>query len=198
MLRITFSSWNVYKHLEATPTILALCSLRDQVANVGLLSFGDCDRQPMMALLNQRVSVAQSCFLWAQIAYHELQNIDCSTPGYLEENITRTARRELFNCSSLYCWWMKVFAVLTCNPSLFVYQSLGLVSENRLLLPIIHFFRIPTFFVSTVDKKPVTSCKFAMQAEEVCVYTSVKFDLCSIIICRCTCECPAIIDGGRI
>ena len=26
---------------------------------------------------------------------------------------------------------------------------------------------------------PVTSCKFAMQAEEVCVYTSVKFDLCS-------------------
>ena len=42
------------------------------------------------------------------------------------------------------------------------------------------FFRLPTFFVSTVDKEAVTSCIFAMQAEEVCVYTSVKFDLCSV------------------
>ena len=42
-------------------------------------------------------------------------------------------------------------------------------------------FRLPTFFVYTVDKEAVTSCKFAMQAEEVCFYTSVKFDLCSHI-----------------
>ena len=48
--------------LEATPTILVVCSLRDQETNVGLLNFGDCDRQEM-ALLNQRVSVSQSCFL---------------------------------------------------------------------------------------------------------------------------------------
>ena len=41
-------------------------------------------------------------------------------------------------------------------------------------------FRLPTFFVSTVDKEAVTSCKFAMQAEEVCVYMLVKFDQCSI------------------
>ena len=40
-------------------------------------------------------------------------------------------------------------------------------------------FRLPTFFVSTVNKEAVTSCKTAMQAEEVCVYMSVKFDLCS-------------------
>ena len=48
--------------LEATPTILAVCSLRDQETNAGLLNFGDCDRQEM-ALLSQRVSVSQSCFL---------------------------------------------------------------------------------------------------------------------------------------
>ena len=53
-----------------------------------------------------------------------------------------------------------MFAVLTCNPALFVYQSLGLVPG----------FRLPTFFVSTVNKEAVTNCKFAMQAEEVCVY----------------------------
>ena len=73
-----------------------------------------------------------------------------------------------------------MFAVLTCNPALFVYPSLGLVPDNRLLLPNIDVFGYPcTFFVSTVDNEAVTSCKFAMQAEEVCVYTSVKFDLCS-------------------
>ena len=68
--------------LAATPTTLADCSLRDQ-RTVGLLNFGDCDRQEM-ALLNQRVFVSQSCFLCAQIAlkqYHELPNIDFSTPG---------------------------------------------------------------------------------------------------------------------
>ena len=48
--------------LEATPTILAVCSLRDQETNSGLLNFGDCDRQEM-ALLSQLVSVSQSCFL---------------------------------------------------------------------------------------------------------------------------------------
>ena len=31
--------------LQATPTILAVCSLSDQETNVGLLNFGDCDRQ---------------------------------------------------------------------------------------------------------------------------------------------------------
>ena len=85
--------------LEATPNTLAVCSLRDKETNVGLLNFGDCDRQEMV-LLNQRVSVSQSCFLCAQIAlkqYHELPNIDCSTPESLEKNITRTARREVFN-----------------------------------------------------------------------------------------------------
>ena len=70
-----------------------------------------------------------------------------------------------------------MFAVLSCNPALFVYQSLGLVSENRFTNKV---FRLPTFFVSTVDKEAVTSCKFAMQAEEVCVYTSVKFAQCSV------------------
>ena len=34
----------------------------DQETNAGLLNFGDCDRQEM-ALLNQRFSVSQSCFL---------------------------------------------------------------------------------------------------------------------------------------
>ena len=68
---------------------------------------------------------------------------------------------------------MKVFAVLTCNPASFVYQSLGLVSENRLLSPIIEFFGYPL-------SSAVTSCKFAMLAEEVCVYTSVKFDMRSV------------------
>ena len=53
--------------LEATPITLAVCSLRDQETNAGLLNFGDCDRQEV-ALLNQRVSVSQSCFLCAQIA----------------------------------------------------------------------------------------------------------------------------------
>ena len=45
---------------------------------------------------------------------------------------------------------------------------------------------------STVDKEAVTSCKFAMQAEEACrsslslicvaflICVSVKFDLCSV------------------
>ena len=42
------------------------------------------------------------------------------------------------------------------------------------------FFRQLAFFVSTEDKEAVTSCRFAMQAVEVCVYTSVKFDLCSL------------------
>ena len=41
-------------------------------------------------------------------------------------------------------------------------------------------FRLPTFFVYTMDKEAVTSFKFAMQAEEECVYTWVKFDLCSV------------------
>ena len=48
--------------LEATPTVLAVCSLREKEANAGLLNFCDCDRQEM-ALLSQRVSVLQSCFL---------------------------------------------------------------------------------------------------------------------------------------
>ena len=48
--------------LRATPTILAVCSLRDQETNVGLLNFGDCDRQET-DLLSQRVSVLQACFL---------------------------------------------------------------------------------------------------------------------------------------
>ena len=30
-------------------------------------------------------------------------------------------------------------------------------------------FLLPTFFVYTVDKEAVTSCKFAMQAADVCV-----------------------------
>ena len=114
-------------------------------------------------LLNQRVSVSQSCFLCAQIAlkqYHELPNIDCSTPESLEKNkgvcstdlpsrpirlsVTRTGVRKSITFANNKC------------------------------------FRLPTFFVYTVDKEAVTSCKFAMQAEEVCVYTSVKFDLCSV------------------
>ena len=77
-----------------------------------------------------------------------------------------------------------MFAVLTCNPALFV---LGLVSENRFTTH---------FFVSTVDKETVTSCKFAMQAEEMCVNTSVKFDQCSVFESLHNYECP-IIDGGR-
>ena len=36
-----------------------------------------------------------------------------------------------------------MFAVLTCNPALFVYQSLGLVPDNRLLLPNIDVFGYP-------------------------------------------------------
>ena len=44
--------------LEATPTILAVCSLRDQETNAGLLDFGDCDRHEM-ALLSRRVSLSQ-------------------------------------------------------------------------------------------------------------------------------------------
>ena len=48
--------------LGATPTILSVCSLRDQETNAGLLNFGDCDRQEM-TLLSQRASVSQSCFL---------------------------------------------------------------------------------------------------------------------------------------
>ena len=48
--------------LEATPTILAVCSLCDQETIAGLLNFGDCDRHEM-ALLSRRVSVSQSCFL---------------------------------------------------------------------------------------------------------------------------------------
>ena len=62
---------------------------------------------------------------------------------------------------------------MSCNLTLFVYPSLGLVSENLFTNKV---FRLPTFFVSTVDKEAaVMSCKFAMQAEEVCVYTSVNF-----------------------
>ena len=48
--------------LEATSTILAVCSLCDQETIAGLLNFGDCDRHEM-ALLIRRVSVSQSCFL---------------------------------------------------------------------------------------------------------------------------------------
>ena len=73
-----------------------------------------------------------------------------------------------------------MFAVLTCNPALFVYQSLGLVSKKMITFADNQCFRLPTFFVSTVDKEAVTRCKFAMQAEEVFIYTSIKFDLCSL------------------
>ena len=54
-----------------------------------------------------------------------------------------------------------------------------------------HFLRLYS------RQKAVMSCIFAMQAEEVCVYTSVKFDLCSVFALKCTNEWP-IIDGGRI
>ena len=73
-----------------------------------------------------------------------------------------------------------MFAVLTCNPALFVYSSVTRTGARQQITFAEHqCFRLPTFFVSTVDKEAVTSCKFAMQAEEVCVYTSVKFDQCS-------------------
>ena len=52
--------------------------------------------------------------------------------------------------------------------------------RKSITLAVNTFFLLPTFFVSTVDKETVTSFKFAMQAEEVCVYTFVKFDLCSV------------------
>ena len=62
MLGLLFVLQALGYSLEATPTILAVCSLCDQETNAGLLNFGDCDRHEM-ALLSRRVSVSQSCFL---------------------------------------------------------------------------------------------------------------------------------------
>ena len=62
MLGLLFVLQTLGCSLEATPTILAVCSLCDQETNAGLLNFGDCDGHEM-ALLSRRVSVSQSCFL---------------------------------------------------------------------------------------------------------------------------------------
>ena len=61
MLGLLFVLQALGYSLEATPTILAVCGLRDQETNEGLLNFGDCNRHEM-ALLSRRVSVSQSCF----------------------------------------------------------------------------------------------------------------------------------------
>ena len=62
MLGLFFVLQTLGYSFEVTPTILAVCSLRDQETNTGLLNFGDCNRHEM-ALLSRRVSVSQSCFL---------------------------------------------------------------------------------------------------------------------------------------
>ena len=62
MLGLLFVLQTLGYSLEATPTILAVCSLCDQETNAGLLNFGDCGGHEM-ALLSRRVSVSQSCFL---------------------------------------------------------------------------------------------------------------------------------------
>ena len=62
MLGLLFVLQTLGCSLEATPTILAVCSLCDQETIAGLLNFGDCDRHEMV-LLSRRVSVSQSCFL---------------------------------------------------------------------------------------------------------------------------------------
>ena len=44
MLGLLFVLQALGYSLEATPTILAVCSLCDQETNTGLLNFGDCNR----------------------------------------------------------------------------------------------------------------------------------------------------------